>query len=103
MNENNCDLLPFVTQSYFASLIQNSIKIHRRSLCNIADLSNSEESFHSLTHLYHLDTFELIFFFLIIAMVISLPWIYVNILNVYSSKCWVTRVALELLLSLTVC
>lgn len=63
MNENNCDLLPFVTQSYFASLIQNSIKIHRRSLCNIADLSNSEESFHSLTHLYHLDTFELIFFF----------------------------------------
>lgn len=44
--ENNCDLLPLLLQGYFAYLLQNPIKTRHRSLCNVADLSNSKESFH---------------------------------------------------------
>ena len=60
--ENNCDLSPFVTRGYFAYLLQDSIKILCRSLCNRAWFIKFRRVLPSfLIHLYHLDTFGLVF------------------------------------------
>ena len=60
--ENNCDLSPFVTRGYFAYLLQDSIKILCRSLCNRARFIKFRRVLPSfLIHLYHLDTFGLVF------------------------------------------